>query len=513
VVLYNPAAEQLFGFPSAEVLGGPLELILPDLLEQPGSPPAAPSGTDSPTSHWQDRALTCARSDGSRVHAEARLVSVETADGPFMTLILRGRSEERRSLAELSLLKAMALAIGTSKDLDSAIRFTLQQICEFTGWTAGESWLPDATYQELRRGPVWSQPSANLEEFHRASEAFAFRRSEGLPGKVWQSGSAEWIDDVTADSRFLRPEVARRCGLRAGFAIPVLAGSRVVAVIVFYHTDARAQNAALVDLVAAVSAQIGTLMQRKQAEDELLRHSAELARSNAELEQFAYVASHDLQEPLRMVASFTQLLERRYRHKLDDDAREFIGFAVEGVKRMQQLILDLLAFSRVRNRGEVFEMVDLDELLQDVLQDFAFAEAARDAQITWDPLPRLSVDVVQIRQVFQNLIGNALKFRRGEAPRIHVTAQQSAGEWVFACRDNGIGIGAEYIDRIFVIFQRLHSRAEYPGNGSGLPICKKIIERHGGRIWVESEPGQGSTFFFTLPVGAPAEGADHLPSG
>jgi PAS domain S-box-containing protein len=242
------------------------------------------------------------------------------------------------------------------------------------------------------------------------------------------------------------------------------------------------------------------ITERKAIEEELRERTEELLRSNTELEKFAYVASHDLQEPLRMVTNYTQLLQRRYQGKLDSDADEFIAYAVDGAARMRVLINELLAYSRVGTQGAPFVLTDLESLLDDVLQGLEVALLETHAIVTRDPLPELWCDPTQIARVFQNLIVNAVKFHGTVPPEVHVGARKAGQEWVFSVSDNGIGIEPEYFERIFVIFQRLQSRVEYEGTGMGLAIGKRIIERHGGRIWVESQPGAGSTFFFTLPA-------------
>jgi PAS domain S-box-containing protein len=251
-----------------------------------------------------------------------------------------------------------------------------------------------------------------------------------------------------------------------------------------------------------ITAAIRDISLRKKAEKHLLQKVEELNRSNEELAQFAYVASHDLQEPLRMVASYTQLLAKRYKGRLDAEADEFIAFAVDGSSRMQNLIQDLLAYSRVGTNEDVVGEISSENALKEALTNLKVTTDESGALVTHGLLPDIIMDNSQLVQVFQNLIGNAIKYRTAEIPTAHVSAARGAGgEWVFSVRDNGMGIDPRHFEKIFIIFQRLHGREEFSGTGIGLAICKKIVELHGGKIWVESQPGKGSTFSFAVPRG------------
>jgi PAS domain S-box-containing protein len=303
-------------------------------------------------------------------------------------------------------------------------------------------------------------------------------------------------NDVAHDPRVGDPEWAARTGMVAFAGYPLIVDQRCRGVIAMFS---RAPIPAdTIDAIAAVADAVAQGVERVRAEQALEQRAAELGRSNAELERFAYVASHDLQEPLRMVASYTQLLGRRYRGKLDASADEFIAFAVDGANRMQALINDLLAFSRVGTRRGELLLTSLEEPFAAALANLHTAISESAAVVTHDPLPALRIDPQQFVQLFQNLLGNAIKFRSDLPPVIHVGAVREGTSWRFSVQDNGIGIAGEFFERLFVLFQRLHTRTEYPGNGIGLAICKKIIERHAGQIWVESAPGAGTTFVFTL---------------
>ncbi|MEH1788684.1 MAG: GAF domain-containing protein [Nostoc sp.] len=357
----------------------------------------------------------------------------------------------------------------------------------------------------------------------------------------YRQGRVSAIEDIEA--AHIQPchrKFLQQFAVRANLVVPILVRDGIWGLLLAHQCAAPRQwNNFETELLQQLGNQIGIALSQAQLLEKEIHQTQELARSNAELEQFAYVASHDLQEPLRMVTSYLQLLERRYKNQLDANADQFITYAVDGAQRMQTLINDLLNYSRVSTRGQPFMLVDCNVVLKQAIANLQLAIADSRAVVTYDTLPQVMADATQLTQVLQNLIANAIKFCRHQQPRIHIglgTGDWEVGEaweentvsspssssspsspssppsppslhspiptqneYLFWVRDNGIGLESQYAERIFIIFQRLHGRDKYPGTGIGLAICKKIIERHSGRIWVESKPGQGSTFYFTIP--------------
>lgn len=457
----NPAWEAVLGFTLAELLTMELaDVIHPEDLPVAQAQFARLMASGDPE---RDRDLRFRHKAGGWRWLAFSLTSTPGRD----TVFLVGRDMTGRRLAEEELrvratlqdllLESLPLAFYRLEFTETGRpRTTLMtgQVEQLTGF-APERFMGESTLWEDRLHP---------EDRERMLEARRSAQDAGASAQEYRwrhaDGSWRWLFGFV---RFLPAGAGRRPGL-VGAIIDV--------------TD------------------------RKRREEELGDLAERLARSNQDLQQFAYVASHDLQEPLRMVSNFTQLLSQRYRGRLDREADEFIDFAVDGATRMRALIDDLLSYSKVQSGSEPFRPADSDQALDRARQALAQSIGEAGATVTHDPLPAVLADPVQLSQLFQNLLGNAVKYRGAEPPRIHVSAQDE-GEFVrFSVRDNGIGIDPNHHERIFQVFQRLHGRGEYPGTGIGLAICKRIVERQpGGRIWVESAPGAGATFHFTMRRG------------
>jgi len=321
----------------------------------------------------------------------------------------------------------------------------------------------------------------------------------------------EFMHGIAPDRRGSYRDACALSGFASLAAIPIRYRDRTLGVVHLADSRRAIATSEKVEFIESMAPLIGEAIHRFNAEAELrtyrehleelvARRTDELARSNKDLEQFAYAASHDMQEPLRMVSAYLQLLNERYGGQLDDKAHMYIGFAVDGAQRMSALIRDLLAFARVNTRSDEPQAMDAGNAVDAAMKNLGSAIRDGGAEVTKDQLPVVRADITQLTQLFQNLIGNAVKFRSSDRPpRIHVAAEELEKEWVFSVRDNGIGFDQRYHEKLFQIFQRLHGPGQYPGTGIGLAICKRIVERHGGRIWASGEPGQGSVFLFTIP--------------
>jgi PAS domain S-box-containing protein len=424
--------------------------------------------------------------------------------GAIIDITERKQAEQSQAI-EYAVTRLLAEAHTVEEVMPEVIR----TLCQGLGYSYGARWVHEPKEHILRSVESWCEADPGVEAFRRMSTERVETKPDlpgGLNRRVWITGEPVWMADVELEPSLTRRHDAVRAGLHSAFGFPILVGGEFYGVMEFFGRGVRPREQRILDIAQTAGIQIGQFIARLQAEaslreanDELERQARELMRSNAELQQFAYVASHDLQEPLRMISSYTQLIMRRYGDRLDSEAREFMDFVVDGATRMKQLIEDILVYSRVGTRTRELKPVASEAALAKAVVNLRAAIEASGGTVTHEPLPQVAGDEPQLVQLFQNLIGNALKFKGTEAPRIHVSATEKPDAWEFAVRDNGIGIDPQYFERIFMVFQRLHSKGEYSGTGIGLAICKKVVDRHGGAIRVESRPGEGSTFLFTLP--------------
>jgi PAS domain S-box-containing protein len=460
IVLVNVQAEKQFGYRRDELLGQKVTNIIPVGFAERIIADETRSTEDALDQQiGTGIELTGHRKDGGNFPIEIMLSPLKDADGTLVTAAIRNISVRKtieRHLAQME---------GKYRGLLEA--------------------APDAMIVVNQGGEI---VLVNVQ----AEKQFGYRRDELLEQMVTNIIPAGFAERLIAD------------GLRsAEDALDQKIGTGIE--LIGHRKDG--SNFPIEIMLSPLENSDGTLVTaavrdisvRKTAEALLLEKMEELNRSNEELGQFAYIASHDLQEPLRMVASYTQLLSRRYKGKLDADADEFIDFAVDGANRMQRLIQDLLTYSRVGTKGKELSDISSEDALQQALVNLRSAVAASGAEVTHDHLPEVRADERQLTQLFQNLVANAIKYQRTGTPRVHIAAtKDNAHKWVFSVEDNGLGIDSQYFERIFGMFQRLHKREEFDGTGIGLAICKKIVERHGGNISIESELGHGSTFRFAL---------------
>jgi len=405
------------------------------------------------------------------------------------------RQVAERTVAEARLvaLRDINMAITSTLDLHSVLNLLMETIDAVLPKLAIQVWLVNRQSGQPERAACWNLDEADW-------KGRKLRDTPALVKEAMSRKTPAVARNVQTDPRTADSEFYRRHGVVSYLGIPLVIKEEVLGVLVFLTREERQFTGEEIEFLSTLAGEAAIAIHNSQNYEETARLAANLARSNKELEQFAYVASHDLQEPLRMITAYTTLLAKRYQGKLDKDADEFIAYAADGAKRMQGLIQDLLTYSRVGTKGKEFALTDCESVLQTILTGLKAAIDESGAVVTHDPLPTVMADAGQIGQLLQNLIGNGVKYRNSMAPQIHVSCRRNGSEWIFSVRDNGIGIDPKYGEKIFVIFQRLHTRQEYEGTGIGLAVCKKIVERHKGRIWVESRLGQGATFYFTIPV-------------
>jgi PAS domain S-box-containing protein len=440
------------------------------------------------------------RRDGSVrwVHEQAEIELDAQARPVRLVGIVQDITDRHRADAWRAGQGRMLEKLTQGEPLESVLSTLIGAIEQQQGDLRCSILLLDESGTRLRHGAAPSLP----EEYNQLVDGIPIGPVHGSCGTAAFRRERVVVSDIAHDPLWeTGREVALRFGLAACWSQPIFGASgTLLGTLAMYYPTPREPTARELELIESAAHLAGIAITRRQDEQRLRERAEELARSNAELERFAYVASHDLQEPLRMVTSFTQLLSQRYKGKLDKDADEFIGFAVEGAVRMQQLIEDLLAFSRVSSRPRVLGRVRAEAALARARGNLRVAIETSGAEVRSGELPEVLADESQLAMVFQNLIANAIKFHApGKAPIVEVKADRDGAGWRFQVIDNGIGIEPKHRERIFTMFQRLHPRSVYPGNGIGLAICKRILERHAGRIWVESQPGTGSIFYFTLP--------------
>jgi PAS domain S-box-containing protein len=461
IVLLNAQAEKQFGYRRDELLEQKVTNIIPEgfaeRLIADGNRTAAEALAQQIGTGIE---LSGRRKDGSEFPIEIMLSPLESAEGILVTAAIRNISVRRAAEKHLAQME------GRYRGLLEA--------------------APDAMVVVNQSGEIVLLNA-------QAEKRFGYRRDELLGQKVTNIIPEGFAERLIADgTRTAAEALAQQIGMGLELSGRRKDGSEFPIELMLSPLESSEG--------ILVTAAIRDISMRKIAEAHLVKTVADLKRSNDELQQFAYVASHDLQEPLRTVASFTQLLAKRYQGKLDADADEFISYAVDGCNRMKELIQDLLAYSRAGVEGKALAEISGENALQRATHALEMIIKESGAIVTHDLLPTITTDLGQLTQVFQNLVGNAIKYRGVEVPQVHVSARQNGGnEWIFSVRDNGLGIDPQYFEKIFVIFQRLHGREAFAGTGIGLSICKKIVERLGGRIWVESQVNKGSTFYFALP--------------
>jgi signal transduction histidine kinase len=401
---------------------------------------------------------------------------------------------------ELELMRAVAAAANEAESIDEALRAAVDLVCAHANWPVGHAYMRERGGERLVSTDIWRLPE-RFEPMRAASAAHAMVPGEGLPGRVLASGRPAWIEDVTVDPNFPRAATARAVGLRSAFGFPVTVRSEAIGVLEFMSERVHAPDRALLAAMEQVGDQLGRVVERSGARDRRRRMADELARSNADLEAFASIASHDLSEPLRTASGFIELLGDRYGESLDETARTFIDHAGTELSRMRGMIEDIFEYARAGSASHAREPVALGEVVEAAETALGSRIAQTGGEVRRSQLPTVLADRGELTRVLVNLLANALKFSRpGEPPSVHVDAERRGDMWCISVTDNGVGVRESDRERIFTMLNRGQSNLRVAGTGIGLAICAKVIAAYGGEIWVEPANGHGSRFRFTLPA-------------
>ncbi len=512
ITIFNKGAERIFGYAAEEVVGKPHGVLLPPDVADEHREYVRAFGASQEAARGMAvrREVRAWRKDGTEFPAEASIGVVTENGSPVFTAILRDVSEQRRAAGMSGLLQKTALAVAEAKDTTEALGVFLRQVCDAVGWEYGDTWVLNDKGTALVCGQAWYARVPGLDDFREASLRLFFSLGAGLPGRTWEKREPTWFMDVSSEPAFVRREVAAKVGLRTAVAIPILAGDDVVASAAFYMKDPRQADRDVVDSVRGVVAQLSALFQRKRAEEELAQYrehleelveqrTAQLAAANGELEAFAYAVAHDLRAPLRSIDGFSQALVEDLGGRLDAQSLDYLQRVRTASQRMGQLIDDLLKMSRT-TRGEMtLGPVSLSGLALAAVEDLRQRDPERWVEVAIEDGLEVKGDARLLEVAVRNLIENAWKFTAGvDRPRVEFGAMEREGRRAYFVRDNGAGFDMAYAGKLFQPFQRLHAMNEFPGSGVGLATVRRIIQRHGGHVWAEGEPGKGATVYFTI---------------
>lgn len=514
VLTWSPGAERITGYSTAEIVGKHVSVFYPLNAAQRGDPEHGLSEAVL-KGRYEDEGWR-QRKDGTRYWVNFINTPLLDAEGKLRGYARIARDMTEKKIAEetlrqkvaleqktvlVNLLQAVTVAINLAPSVEAAVMTLLKEVCTHTKWTMGCGNIVDSESKgECQVSKVWYFPEGAGVRADDSVLHEVLQMGVGIAGKSWESGTPVWLGDVSKDDSALCTWLSEYQGIKSGLAVPVWEGERLFAIVEFFSSEEEAPDAPFLEVMANIGKQLTVIIERKRLEVLLAKEMDELSRSNAELQEFAKIAAHDLQEPLKSVQGFLDLLKRRYEDELGVDGKRFIAFIDDAVMRMELLIRGVLEHSKIRSQEKRFEPTDLNQILEQVKNNLSVSIDQIGAIIHVEALPTVYADSLQMLQLFQNLIGNALKFHKAEGtPEIFITSRREGGDIFFSVRDNGIGMDSHYLNKIFGMFNRLNAKTEYPGTGIGLAICKKIVEHHGGVIWAESRLGEGSELCFKLP--------------